>query len=75
MNRDTAYFYGHQIDVQMLKEHGFERWPDNEELARYVFDVMDAICDSLGLELKRDYRHIWRAVPKLKAEMAGDGDE
>lgn len=75
MNRDTAYFCGYQVDVQMLKEHGFDHWPDSEELARYVFDVMDAICNSLGLELKRDHRRVWRAVPKPELEMAGDGDE
>lgn len=44
---------------RLLKAHGFERWPTEEELLRYLFkveDKVDILADMLGYRIAPDVR-------------------
>ena len=44
---------------RLLKAHGFERWPTEEELLRYLFkveDKIDVLADMLGYRIAPDVR-------------------
>lgn len=60
---NAASFYQQlAAENQMLEEHGFESWPDNDELTRKVCDLEDglhALARSLGCEITKDYRDRW----------------
>lgn len=60
---NAASFYQQlAAESQMLEEHGFEFWPDNDELTRKVCDLEDglhALARSLGCEITKDYRGRW----------------
>lgn len=60
---NAASFYQQlAAENQMLEEHGFESWPDNDELTRKVCDLEDglhALARSLGCEIIKDYRDRW----------------
>lgn len=47
---------------KLLKSHGFDRWPTEEEIVRYLFDLndrLDAICLFAGIETIKDVRGRW----------------
>lgn len=47
---------------RLLKSHGFDRWPTEEEIALYLFeanDRIDAICSFAGLQTSKDIRGRW----------------
>lgn len=57
-----AYFSDVLRTERLLKSHGFDRWPTEEEIALYLFetnDRIDAICSFVGLETSRDVRDRW----------------
>lgn len=56
MNRYSEFFTSLQADQIILKRHGFESWPDVEDLTRYVFEVVDALGEALSLNFTRDVR-------------------
>lgn len=39
----ARYFHSMYRDEEMLRSHGFEAWPDVEELARYVFALEERV--------------------------------
>lgn len=60
--RDCDYFYVLAREEKLLKDHGFEGWPDPIELAEYVFglsDKIDLILEELGLAAYRDFLGRW----------------
>lgn len=65
------YFYSDYRDSRLLQSHGMNAWPDTEELARYAFelqDALDALCEHFGVELAKDIRKNWVVVPTCKGE-------
>lgn len=61
---DNRYFYNKYKEQQALRSHGFDAWPDAEELARYVFaleDKVDVLASIAGVDLERDVRGRLRA--------------
>lgn len=61
-----GYFEGFCNDKQLLKRHGFDHWPSEDELAEYLFetnDRMDAVCAALRLETCIDVRGRWHVYP------------
>ena len=63
----SRYFAQVAADRALLEEHGFECWPDAEELAHYTFAAVDALCAEMGLALEWDGRGRLRAVPSRGA--------
>ena len=46
-------------EQRLLKSHGFEQWPSDEELLRYIFSVEDKIdflAQNCGFQFERDVR-------------------
>lgn len=46
-------------DQRLLKAHGFDRWPGDEELVRYLFFVeekIDFLAHVNGIHFERDVR-------------------
>lgn len=41
----SNYFSEISEERRLLRSHGFDRWPDGEELARRLFDVEDAMAE------------------------------
>lgn len=61
MRRDT-YFSDMLRTDKLLKTHGFDRWPTEEEIVLYLLetnDRIDAICSFVGLETSKDIRGRW----------------
>ena len=59
----NAYFRNAADDARMLRDHGFDAWPDAEELARYAFDLeegVSALAQALGVEMEKDVRGRWQ---------------
>lgn len=62
----SNYFYEELKTQKLLAAHGFDQWPDEEELARYLFDIsdkIDALAASLELSVQADMRGHWNVVP------------
>ena len=58
----STYFANIAKDEQLLAAHGFDHWPTDEELARYLMDTndrMDALCKALSLRTVQDVRGRW----------------
>lgn len=58
MRRDT-YFSDMLRTDKLLKTHGFDRWPTEEEIVLHLLetnDRIDAICSFVGLETSKDIR-------------------
>lgn len=56
------YFAQSLASARKLAAHGFDRQPDEAELAEYAFDQadkLDALIESLGLEARKDVRGRW----------------
>ena len=63
--RDQAGFAGLLRDERMLRGHGFDAWPDVDELTRYACGLEDAVqvlAGQLGCRLERDVRGRWALV-------------
>lgn len=63
--RDDMGFFDQVRDERMLKGHGFDAWPDVDELTRYACDLEDALqvlAAQLGCRLERDVRGRWALV-------------
>lgn len=63
--RVQADFAGQLRDERMLRGHGFDAWPDIDELTRYACDLEDALqvlAGQLGCRLERDVRGNWVLV-------------
>lgn len=61
MRRDT-YFSDILRADKLLKTHGFDRWPTEEEVILYLFEMndrIDAICSFVGVETSKDIRGRW----------------
>lgn len=61
----SEYFAGQLRDRRMLEDHGFDAWPDADELTRYACgleDALRAIAAHLGCALERDMRGGWALV-------------
>ncbi|WP_225749445.1 hypothetical protein [Paraeggerthella sp. Marseille-Q4926] len=61
MCRDT-YFSDILRADKLLKTHGFDRWPTEEEIILYLFEMndrIDAICSFVGVETSKDIRGRW----------------
>jgi len=55
----SSYFHNVYLDQRLLESHGFDAWPDAEELARYVFGLeekVDALASMADIALVRDVR-------------------
>lgn len=59
--------YSAIVDARMLGNHGFEGWPDVEELMRKACELEDelrALADVLGFALVKDCRSRWCVIRK-----------
>lgn len=59
MNNPERYFTSMLDDQRLLNAHGFDDWPDDEELVRYLFAVeekIDLLASINGIQLERDVR-------------------
>ena len=68
--RDCTYFANAIRDEYMLKSHGFETWPDDNELTRYACsleDGMQALAGACGVRLAKDVRGNWIVVADEEA--------
>lgn len=57
-----SYFTDLYQEEKILRKHGFDYWPDERELAEYLFDTndrMDVICAALGFCTYQDVRGRW----------------
>lgn len=62
-----SYFGAYEHDKRIALSHGFDAWPDDYQLARYLFDVsdrVDAVCSALGIETATDARGRWYALKR-----------
>ena len=65
--RDSTFFASLARDERMLKSHGFDAWPDVDDLTRYACDLenaLQALADAFGVRLARDVRGSWIVVAK-----------
>ena len=66
MNNPEQFFTSMLDDQRLLKAHGFDHWPGDEELVRYLFAVeekIDLMASINGIQLERDARgrlHVYR---------------
>ena len=59
---ETSYFHSLEEQKRLLARHGFDHWPNEEELLGYLFgleDKLDAFCQAVGFTMARDYRGRW----------------
>lgn len=67
MKGSNSYFGDMVRTERLLREHGFDHWPTEDELVRYLFatnDRLDAVCNAMNAELVQDIRGSWQVVPK-----------
>lgn len=67
MKGPNSYFGDMVRTERLLREHGFDHWPTEDELVRYLFatnDRLDAVCNAMNAELVQDIRGNWQVVPK-----------
>ncbi len=67
MSNTHAFFATLTREDRLLRNHGFDNWPNSTELARYAFSVndkIDAICDALQIETIQDTRGNWVVISK-----------
>lgn len=65
--RDCAYFASLARDKDMLRDHGFDAWPDACDLARYACgleDGLQTLAGAFGMRLAKDIRGNWVIVAK-----------
>ena len=70
--RDRVYFASLVRDVGMLKDHGFDAWPDAYDLTRYACgleDGLQALAGTLGVRLAKDIRGNWVVISKNEEEI------
>lgn len=68
MQNNNRYFRGLYDQQRLLRAHGFESWPDEVELANYLFSLDDKIsvlCDSLGIRLVQDCQGRWVKIDAM----------
>lgn len=71
-DRDRGFFRRLINDERMLRSHGFDGWPSDEELVRYACDLEDglrALADAFGADLARDAAGNWRVLPRGRGAM------
>lgn len=59
---DSSYYASIMSDERLLREHGLNSWPTEEELARRVLGIEDAVTAlALALDLapRKDLRGRW----------------
>ena len=59
MNSHEQLFPSMHEDQRLLKAHGFDHWPGDEELVRYLFAIeekVDLLARVNGIQLERDAR-------------------
>lgn len=64
MDSPERFYTSIHEDQRLLKAHGFDRWPDNEELARQLFRIeekIDLLSRINGIQFERDVRGRLRA--------------
>lgn len=62
MSAIEPYFSSLEKRKRDATQHGFDRWPDEEDLAKYLFetnDRIDALCSALGVVVYQDVRGRW----------------
>lgn len=67
MKGSNSYFGDMVRTERLLRGHGFDHWPTDDELVRYLFatnDRLDAVCNAMNAELVQDIRGSWQVVPK-----------
>lgn len=60
-------------DARMLDAHGFDGWPNADELTRKICDVEDglmSLANALGLVLIKDCRNRWSVARKSEGGRA-----
>ena len=65
--RDCAYFANLARDKGMLKDHGFDAWPDAHDLTRYACcleDGLQTLAGAFGMRLAKDIRGKWVIIGK-----------
>jgi hypothetical protein len=71
---DASRYFADQLrDRRMLEAHGFDAWPDADELTRYACgleDALRAIAGHLGCDLVCDERDDWGLVRRSGREVA-----
>ncbi|MGI6535058.1 MAG: hypothetical protein ACOX12_01340 [Eggerthellaceae bacterium] len=58
-----SFFSDMLADERLLSKHGLDAWPEERELARYLFDLegkVDAIARASGLAVEKDVRGNWQ---------------
>ena len=62
MQATSSYFARMDAMEQELRRHGFDSWPSEEDLLRYLMDTndrVDAVCAALGMVTAKDVRGRW----------------
>lgn len=70
MSSEYSYFTSIMKDEKLLREHGFDAWPNEEELSRYLMDTNDrmtALEQALGLTTTQDIRGRWQVQRSREA--------
>lgn len=65
--RDHAYFASLARDKGMLRDHGFDAWPDAYDLTRFACgleDGLQTLAGAFGMRLAKDIRGNWVIVAK-----------
>lgn len=68
MQNNDRYFQSLYDQQRLLRAHGFENWPDEIELANYLFtldDKISVLCDSLGIHLVKDCQGRWVKIDAM----------
>lgn len=58
-------------DQRLLKAHGFDHWPGDEELVRYLFSLeekIDFLAHANGIQFERDVRGRLHAYRKREVQ-------
>lgn len=73
MASEYSYFLSALNDERLLHDHGFDHWPTDEELARYLMDTNDrisAVERALGISSVKDVRGRWSVIESGEAVVA-----
>lgn len=72
--RIDSYFFEAVEDERMLRQHGFARWPDVDDLVRYacgIEDRLSMLAESLGIAFVHRDKRGWE-MRSLESGVRGD---
>lgn len=72
MQATSSYFTRMDAMEQELRRHGFDSWPSEEDLLRYLLDTndrIDAVCTALNMVTAKDVRGRWHVYASRPVEV------